>query len=162
VFISENQGQCIRCHNGPMFTDHGFHNIGSQVAGGGAAERGRADGVAAVLADKGNCLGRYSDAPEAACAELRFARRTGADLVGAFKTPTLRFLPSTGPYFHAGQKETLNQAIWHYRDRPTAAIGKSELVALTITDAEFAQIEAFLRTLDGPVRAPERFLRPPD
>lgn len=162
VFISENEGQCIRCHNGPMFTDHGFHNIGSQVAGGGTAERGRADGIAIALADTRNCLGRFSDAPRAACVELRFARRGGADLIGAFKTPTLRFLPRTGPYFHAGQKETLNQAIWHYRDRPTAGIGKSELVELTITDAEFAQLEAFLKTLDGPVRAPERFLRPPD
>ncbi|MEE8445978.1 MAG: cytochrome c peroxidase [Alphaproteobacteria bacterium] len=162
IFISANQGQCIRCHNGPMFTDHEFHNIGSQVPGAAPTERGRALGIAAALADEHNCLGRHSDAPDKACAELRFAKRRGAELEGAFKTPTLRFLPKTAPYMHAGQIETLNDVLWLYRDRPRATVGVTELEPLTMSDAGFRQIEAFLGTLDGPVRAPRRFLGPPD
>jgi len=162
IFISANRGQCIRCHNGPMFTDHQFHNIGTQTPGVEADERGRAAGIALALADPDNCLGPHSDAPAAACDELRFVKRHGAELLGAVKTPTLRFLPRTGPYMHVGEIDTLNDVMWHYRDRPRATVGVSELEPLTMGDAEFQQIEAFLRTLDGPVRAPPGFLRAPD
>ncbi len=151
VFISANQGQCIRCHNGPMFTNHQFHNIGSQISP-HRTERGRATAIDAVLADPSNCLGPLSDAPKEACKEIRFAKRTGPEMMGAFKTPTLRFLPRTGPYLHAGQIDTLNDVMWHYRDRPRAAVGTSELQPLTMGDAEFSQIEAFLRTLDSDPR----------
>lgn len=161
IFISANQAQCIRCHNGPMFTDRDFHNIGSQIQGADKMETGRAKGIVAALADRNNCLGRFSDAPEESCAELRFAKRRGAELMGAFKTPTLRFLPRTGPYFHAGQIDNLNDVLWHYRDKPIATVGTSELQDLTMGDAEFQQIEAFLGTLDGPINAPARFLKPP-
>jgi hypothetical protein len=33
---------------------------------------------------------------------------------------------------------------------------------LTMSDAQFRQIEDFLRTLDGPIRAPARFLKAPE
>jgi cytochrome c peroxidase len=161
IFISANQAQCIRCHNGPMFTDREFHNIGSQIQGADATEMGRAKGIIVALADRNNCLGRFSDAPEDACGELRFAKRQGAELMGAFKTPTLRFLPLTGPYFHAGQISNLNDVLWHYRDKPIATVGNSELQDLTMGDAEFQQIEAFLGTLNGPIKAPAHFLKPP-
>lgn len=161
AFIGENQGQCIRCHNGPMFSDHQFHNIGSQLQSAPAPELGRWQGLAAVLADAGNCLGVHSDAPAGACAGIRFAKPRGPDILGAFKTPTLRFLPRTAPYMHAGQIDTLSDVIWHYRDRPNPTVGESELQPLTMTDADFDNIEAFLRTLDGPIRAPARYLEAP-
>ena len=54
---------------------------------------------------------------------------------------------------HAGQLATLADVLRHYRDAPEAAIGHSELEPLDLTDAQLAQIEAFLRTLDEvPVR----------
>ena len=162
VFISDNQGQCIRCHNGPMFTDNHFHNIGSQVFGADADEQGRAEGIKSALVDATNCGGAFSDAPPKACAELRFAKRLGAELAGAFKTPTLRYLAKTAPYMHAGQFQTLGGVIWQYRDVPRATVGTTELTRLPMSDAQFRQIEDFLRTLDGPIRAPEKFLRPPE
>ncbi|MBF0279831.1 MAG: hypothetical protein HQM13_18680 [SAR324 cluster bacterium] len=169
VFISENQGQCIRCHNGPMFTDHHFHNIGSHLLGENESEQGRASGVLAALSDESNCQSRFSDVSgkhspgpgEAFCAELRFAKHEGKELIGAFKTPTLRFLSKTAPYMHAGQFQTLEDVIWQYRDVPPSAIGKTELQRLNMSGAEFAQIEDFLKTLDGPIRAPEKYLRAP-
>jgi cytochrome c peroxidase len=162
AFISDNQGQCLRCHNGPMFTDNHFHNIGSQEYGANENEQGRATGIILALADGSNCRSDFSDAPREGCAELEFAKRRGPELVGAFKTPSLRFLPKTAPYMHIGQYQSLEDVIWHYRDVPPATIGESELHSLSMSDAQFRQIEDFLRTLDGPIAAPEHFLRPPD
>lgn len=162
AFISENQGQCMRCHNGPMFTDNHFHNIGSQEFGADANERGRAAGIKLALADESNCRSPFNKSTRKDCAELRFAKRKGPDLIGAFKTPTLRFLTKTAPYMHVGQYTSLEDVIWHYRDVPPATIGESELRRLIMSDAQFRQIEDFLRTLDGPIAAPARYLRAPD
>jgi cytochrome c peroxidase len=165
VFISENQGQCIRCHNGPMFTDNQFHNIGSHIVGEKDSEQGRAVGVELALLDKTNCRSQFNDASKPgsapACAELRFAKRHAEELLGAFKTPTLRFLGKTAPYMHAGQFQTLEDAIWQYRDVPRAIVGKTELQRLTMTNSQFFQIEDFLATLNGPIRAPAKYLKPP-
>ena len=161
VFIADNLGQCVRCHNGPLFTNSHFHNIGADAPPLDTGDQGRLDGIRAVLADEFNCLGKISGAPATACAELRFARRHGEDLRGAFKTPGLRNVAQTAPYMHKGQLESLDDVMWHYRDRPHASIGETELESLTITGAGFAQLEAFLRTLDSPVAAPAKYLRPP-
>ena len=166
VFISDNQGQCIRCHNGPMFTDNHFHNIGSHIVGEDATEQGRATGIQLVLSDETNCHSKFNDVSiidrTATCSELQFARQNSKELLGAFKTPTLRYLAKTAPYMHAGQFSTLEDAIWLYRDVPHATVGQSELRALTMSDAQFRQIEDFLATLNGPIRAPEKYLKPPE
>lgn len=162
AFISENQGQCMRCHNGPMFTNNHFHNIGSQEFDANEHERGRAAGIELAMADDSNCRSAFNGSARQDCAELRFAKRNSPELVGAFKTPTLRFLPKTAPYMHIGQYTSLEDVIWHYRDVPPATIGKSELRRLIMSDAQFRQIEDFLRTLDGPIAAPARYLRPPE
>jgi len=160
AFIADNQGQCIRCHSGPMFTDFQFHNIGSHIVGDREGEQGRIAGLRKLLADPANCHGQFgNDADE--CAELTFAKRRGTELVGAFKTPTLRFVSRTAPYMHAGQFQTLEDAIWQYRDVPSATVGQTELRQLSLADAQFKQIEVFLRTLDGPIDAPAKYLRPP-
>ncbi len=162
VFIADNQGQCTRCHNGPLFTNNHFHNIGVDPVEHKADGRGRLDGIRSAAADEFNCLGIHSDAPEAACSELRFAKRDGTELLGGFKTPTLRNLSKTAPYMHAGQLETLDDVLWHYRETPRALVGQTELHTLTLTNSQFEQLKVFLLTLDGPVRAPAKFLRPPD
>jgi cytochrome c peroxidase len=52
VFIADNQGQCVRCHNGPMFTDNDFHNIGTQLSGDIQGEQGRIRGIKLAHADE--------------------------------------------------------------------------------------------------------------
>jgi cytochrome c peroxidase len=162
VFISDQLGRCIRCHNGPFFTNHHFHNIGVAEPARPNLEEGRIFGVEAALTDEFNCLGRYSDAPRQDCAELIFARRNSRELRGAFKVPTLRNLPKTAPYMRIGNRPRLDEVMWHYRTLPAARVGESELKDLPITSVEFEQLEAFLRTLEGPIDAPARYLRPPD
>jgi cytochrome c peroxidase len=159
LFVDGARTQCLRCHNGPLLTNHAFHDVASSRLG-SLPDLGRFAGLQAVLLDPFNCLGRYSDAPKEHCAELRFAdRRELATLSGAFKTPTLREVGRTAPYFHDGSLETLEDVVAHYR-RPPADPG-SELVRLELSEVEAAQIAAFLRTLSGGVAADTEWLQPP-
>jgi cytochrome c peroxidase len=81
---------------------------------------------------------------------------------GSFKTPTLRNVELTGPYFHNGSYGTLEQVIDFYNrggnvhrtsNGDTSAYGKNssnfdaDVMALGLTDAEKAALVAFLKTL---------------
>jgi cytochrome c peroxidase len=161
VFISDQLGRCLRCHKGPLFSDGQFHNIAVFGPAPAKGDEGRAAGVEITLADEFNCRGKYSDANPDECAALKSALQRGPELLGAFKTPTLRNLSKTAPYMHIGSRRSLNDVMWHYRTLPAARIGTTEIDSFTITGAEFDQLEAFLRTLDGTVDAPAEYLRPP-
>jgi cytochrome c peroxidase len=95
------------------------------------------------------------------CQELRFAVTEGDELVRAYKTPTLRNVAGRAPYMHAGQIPTLAAAVRHYNDAPRAPFGHSELKALRLSREERDQLEAFLRTLSGPLSAPTGYLARP-
>jgi cytochrome c peroxidase len=155
------QAQCINCHNGPLFTNNDFHNTGVPTAPGLPLDRGRATGVQALLSDEFNCLGRWSDADEADCAELRFLVSEGEQLEGAFKPSTLRNIAETAPYMHAGQFATLEEALQHYNQAPDSPTGHTELEPLNLTEGEIAQLVAFLRALSGGVNADPRWLQAP-
>jgi cytochrome c peroxidase len=162
IFITDQMGRCLRCHNGPLFTDEHFHNIGVSEPLRHDLEQGRLVGAEQVRADEFNCLSKYSDARPEQCGELIYERRNSPELLGAFKTPSLRNLPHTAPYMRIGNRQKIEDVLWHYRDIPDARIGTNELATFTITPAEFEQLEAFLRTLDGPLNAPLNYLRPPE
>ena len=104
LFIGE--AKCVACHNGPLLTNHEFHNTGILTISGQLPSMGRYDGIRSARIDPFNCLGEFSDAKDEECLELSFARDT-SDLVGAQKTPTLRNIKDTGPYMHGGQLKNL-------------------------------------------------------
>ena len=112
-----------------------------------------------VLNDEFNCLSQWSDAGDNDCAELRFVTSTGEQLEAAFKPPTLRNVAETGPYMHAGQYATLAEVLQHYNHPPLASVGHSELEPLGLTATELVQLEAFLRTLSGPLNVPPELLQ---
>jgi cytochrome c peroxidase len=124
-------------------------------------------GVAALAAVAWAPLARaedhrqYADAKPEECAELRFAAADGAELVRAFKTPSLRNVAERAPYMHAGQVATLADVVAHYSAAPRAPFGRSELRPLRLTRAEQLQLVAFLRTLSAPLAAPAGFLDAP-
>ncbi|MDJ0905678.1 MAG: cytochrome c peroxidase [Woeseiaceae bacterium] len=155
------KAQCTQCHNGPLLTNHEFHNTGLLSLPGEVPDKGRALGVRQVLADPFNCLGRFSDAPPDACAELEFAR-SGFEVLGAFRTPSLRNLENTQPYMHKGQMFTLAEVLDHYNDAPPAMIGHNEAKPLGLSRTELRQLEAFLETLAAPLATPEALLGPPE
>jgi cytochrome c peroxidase len=142
--LFEGKARCVLCHKGPLFTDQSFHNTGwgkSELYITQAHEGGRFDALPAGLKDP------------------RF--------IGAYRTPTLRNLPRTGPYFHDGAQPTLGQAIAYYDHAiwpgehldPELRDGvRPQSLHLEIIEAE--ALELFLRSLDGepvnPILIPKR------
>jgi cytochrome c peroxidase len=148
LFIGD--ANCTQCHNGPLLTNHEFHNTGVISFPGDVPDKARVAGVQEVLANEFNCLGPYSDDPARQCAELQFAR-TGIELIGAIKTPSLRNIDGTAPFMHKGQLATLAAVLNHYNEAPDAMIGHNEAKPLGLSRRELRQIEVFLLTLAAPV-----------
>jgi cytochrome c peroxidase len=142
------RGNCVTCHSGPRFTDDQFHNTGVPQPDGLPPDRGRATGLAKALADPFNCLGYFSDAPQAQCSKLRSASTDDRKLERAFKTPSLRGVATRPPYMHAGQVASLEAVLDHYATAPVPASGVSEIKPLALTVEERAALIAFLKTLD--------------
>lgn len=96
---------------------------------------------------KGNDIGRGAIFP------------TSVKLKYAFKTPTLRDVARRAPYMHDGSEPTLEAVINLYNrggvDRPSRA---EDIRPLHLTDAEKADLVAFLKTLTG---VPEPVTIPP-
>ena len=148
LFIGK--GECVRCHNGPRFSDGHFHNTGVPPVAGLPPDLGRETGVVKVSADPFNCLGKFRDGPDTACGELRFMIKAGPELKRAYKTPSLRGVATRPPYMHAGQIATLEDVIDHDAGAPASADGHSELNPLTLSERERKELVAFLKTLDEP------------
>jgi cytochrome c peroxidase len=159
LFIGK--ADCIKCHNGALFTNNDFHNTGVPAVPGLPEDLGRAQGAPDVLRDEFNCASTWSDAPQGGCPELEFLKSDGPELVRAYKPPSLRNVAERPPYMHAGQIATLRAVLRHYNAAPSAPSGHTELEPLGLSDRELGQLEAFLRTLSGPLEAPEGFLRAP-
>ncbi len=152
--------RCTECHNGPLFTNFEFHNTGLLPPAGELPDRGRIDGVREVLQDPFNCLGQYSDDPAHNCPELRYVR-TGPELIGATRTPSLRNLANTMPFQSKGQHATLSGVLEHYNRAPLAMIGHNEATELGLADWQLRQLEAFLGTLAAPIDAAPEWLKAP-
>lgn len=149
-------GRCILCHAGPNFTDQQFHNTGL-AQGGNTIDVGRAAGVLRVKSDPFNCLGGKipADASQESCRELPFLDSENQELIGAFKTPSLRQVALTAPYMHDGRFATLAAVLEHYDQLPDkAATGHREesLRPLDLTDEEKEALVAFLTALSGEIR----------
>jgi cytochrome c peroxidase len=156
VFIGN--GKCISCHLGPNFSDWKFHNIGVAQEGQNVfmTDDGREDGLALVVNDPFNCASAYSDRPDKdGCAvnSIDLDPNATADFAGAFKTPGLRSVSQTAPYFHTGGEESLDDVVDHYDEGGDGDgfLGHVDpnIVPLHLTDEEKSALVAFLKTLDG-------------
>lgn len=72
LHLFRTKAGCANCHNGPLFTDQKFHNVGLSFYGRRLQDLGRYE---------------FTQAP---------------DDVGAFRTPSLRNVSRTGPWMHNG------------------------------------------------------------
>ncbi len=92
IFSRSFKADCIRCHVPPLFTDASFHNIGV------GSDKPMPDlGRGKILEDAAKAKGTTD--PEA------------EKLKGAFKTPSLRSVVESGPYFHDGRAAKLEDAV---------------------------------------------------
>ena len=148
LFIGK--ANCTQCHSGPLLTSNEFHNTGVPPRPQLAVDHGRLTGATAVLTDEFNCRSQWSDA-RTRCSELEFMVTGDHTLDRAYKVPSLRNVAERAPYMDAGQFATLAEVLDHYNRAPAAATGHSELRPLRLKPAELRQLEAFLRTLSGPV-----------
>ncbi|MEP7134342.1 MAG: cytochrome c peroxidase [Chloroflexota bacterium] len=160
LFIGE--AHCTNCHNGPLFTNNDFHNTGIPAIKDLPDDVGRFKGADQVLADEFNCLSIYSDAQPEQCAELNFLVVEDNDLIRQFKPPSLRNVANRGPYMDAGQFATLEEVLHHYNTAPEAPAGHSELEPLNLSDKQIEQIIAFLKSLDSPINADDKWLTVPN
>ncbi|MFI5301633.1 MAG: cytochrome-c peroxidase [Polyangiales bacterium] len=96
---------CVDCHSNGMFTDQAFHNLGMPSIG-AVVDRGRADGLVVLAANRFNSQGQYWDGPRPPPPPAP----TDAD-VGAFRTPSLRNVSVTAPYAHDGRFASLREVI---------------------------------------------------
>jgi cytochrome c peroxidase len=160
LFIGK--AKCTQCHNGPLFTNNEFHNTGVPAVKTLPVDDGRLTGAALVLKDEFNCRSRWSDA-RASCAELEYLVTNDHALERAYKVPTLRNVAERAPFMDAGQFATLAEVLDHYNRAPKATAGHTELTPLRMNRDELRQLEAFLKTLSGPVivnRQPPQTLEP--
>jgi cytochrome c peroxidase len=165
---------CAECHAGHMFTDSGFHNIGAPQTGEhvNPTDEGRATGVVAFsgsLFNRGNTDFSDDTTDTAYVAALK-ATAPPNDLMGLFKTPTLRNVSRTAPYMHDGAYHTLWDVVNHYNfggETGNYAGQKDPAIApLMLSDTDLSDIVEFLRALeDGPALPsatfPEGLAMPP-
>ena len=159
LFIGK--GACTQCHNGPLLTNNEFHNIGLSLSKNSEIEKGRILGAITVVRSEFNCFGIHSDADKNECSELDFIKLAGEDLLGGFKTPTLRNLNMTAPYMHDGQFATLNNVLKHYNKAPKATVGKSDILPLEMTTKELDQLKLFLLALSSKIDTDPKYLMKP-
>jgi cytochrome c peroxidase len=122
IFRDPGKGNCMVCHRPPNFTDDGFHNIGLPSFG-----------------KKHPDLGRFGQVP--------------VDMTrGAFKTPSLRNVAQTAPYFHDGSAKTLMDVIDHYT---TGGVVKANLspnmIKPNLSTQDKKDLVAFLKALTGEI-----------
>lgn len=161
--------RCASCHNGPLFTNHEFHNIGAPEADPARVDLGRHTGVRQLQASTFSCLSRWSDADPSQCEEMRFLKTEGPELVGAFKTPSLRNVAVTAPYMHAGQFATLEAVLAHYNAPKPPFFDPAQhpnrphfdILPLQLAEAQIRQLIAFLGTLTSPLPTDDRWWSAP-
>lgn len=151
---------CAQCHYGPRLTDDAFHVVrfptGRQDS---APDRGRVDGIDPLVKGEFNAASQYSDSRSAGdwLPWLAERKREGEQqMLGAFKTPSLRGVSSTGPYGHGGSLPTLADVVKTYSTggldpSDPRTVGSSEPWVSNFADHHRAPLEAFLRVLSAPI-----------
>lgn len=150
LFIN-NKSQCLNCHNSPLFTNFGFHNIGTGMDENGIMDFGRMLGSQAALLSEFNCRSEYNDDQSGNCPELDYLNQDGHShsTRGAFKVPTLRGINLTAPYMHDGRFSTLEEVMDFYIEPPAiSGTMRHELPALShLNENDRQNLLAFLRAL---------------
>ncbi len=170
--IFTGRGNCSLCHRGALLSDQQFHNIG---LGDTPRQRdlpiqswledvaGRAKGQFDVRQSEFNCQSRVwqnagdlnATRQSESCREQEFLDLESFESVGAFKTPPLRNVAMTAPYFHDGRAATLDEVLQHYdqlKAEPVIGHREESLRPLDLSAEEKAALKAFLESLTSPAR----------
>jgi cytochrome c peroxidase len=110
--------KCNNCHDGILFTDQQYHNIGIGM-----------------------------DQPEPDVGRFKVSNRP--EDTGAFKTPTLRDIAKSAPYFHDGSAKTLEEAVDTMLGggKPNQYLDKKNLKPQRVLPEQREDLLNFLRSL---------------
>lgn len=149
------KANCARCHklenDHALFTDSLFHNTGiGYRAVTQKSESYKVELAPGVVVDVAS---RYVDVISGPVPNDigRFAVTLDERDRWAYRTATLRSVSRTAPYMHDGSIATLGRVIEYYNDggfRDDPALDPL-IERLGLTETERADLEAFLRALDG-------------
>jgi cytochrome c peroxidase len=113
-----------------LFTDQQYHNVGIGM-----------------------------DAPPDKVDKGRFVKTNNEADTGAFKTPTLRDVAKSAPYFHDGSVATLEEAVdlMAGGGKPNKYLDKKNLQPAKLTPQQKSELIAFLKSLsvDCKLREPK-------
>jgi hypothetical protein len=161
--IFTGRGQCTECHSGPELTQA---SVGASVRG-GPGPGGPGPGVPGPggPGGPGVDIGFFRTGVRPAVEDiglggtddfgnpfsLAVSRNPNAQpaVNGVFKTPSLRNVEITGPYFHNGGQATLEQVVDFYSrggDFPQPAVGRG-IRRLNLSQTDRAALVAFLKAL---------------
>lgn len=148
---------CAQCHYGPRLTDDAYHVVGFATGrADGVPDCGAVDGFALLGSSPFSRAGSYSDSVPLTVRRPSFSASSLSSLSsmrGAFRTPTLRGLPTTAPYGHGGTLATIEEVVAFYgRVGPAASeaarsVGTVAPLFPLFDVATGAQLSTFLRVL---------------
>lgn len=158
--VFRGRGRCSRCHTFseamPFFTDFQYHNTGV------AMNDPRFDKLSRIAFDVVDTeQGREvidSLAQQPGGEELGRVRFSYVVFdIGAFRTPTLRNIALTAPYFHDGSARSLAEVVRFYNEGGKQNVAREwDLAPLALTEAEERDLIAFLESLTGKLTGESR------
>jgi cytochrome c peroxidase len=155
--LFNTRGRCNKCHaltedklDVTNFTDNDFHNIGIGIIRHNIVALAR---QADQLVNSGNPAAIDNAAIQTDMSALgRFLISKKEPDIASFKTPNLRNVLVTGPYFHDGSQETLWDVMDHYNkgDGLQNPYLDEDIQPLALTEADIDDLVAFLASLTSP------------
>ncbi|MEZ8012655.1 MULTISPECIES: cytochrome-c peroxidase [Vibrio] len=153
--LFEGKANCIACHNGALASDQKFYNIGVPPS-----PWWNDDGLAQItfrfeLYSKGVTEEMYRTTKADPGAYFRAKRK---EMLGKFRTPSLRYTKYTAPYMHNGTIPTLEAVIDFYDRGGVADDGrttgypqtKSALIQpLGLTEQDKKNLLSFIEAFSG-------------
>lgn len=151
--IFRGKGRCTRCHSfseqRPFFTDFAYHNTGVS-ANHPAFDKLARQAAAAVETDQAKTTIDRLATQEGGRELGRILASYQLFDLGAYRTPSLRNVALTAPYFHDGSAKTLADVVKFYNAGGRTNINlEEELHALGLSDDEQRDLIAFLESLTG-------------
>ena len=148
--LFEGKANCIECHNGALFSDQKFYNLGVP-----RAEIWNESGLAQITFRfenyaKGVTQKMYREIKDDA--GFYFRTKQVSDK-GKFRTPSLRYTVYTAPYMHNGTFYDLQEVVEFYNEGGGTnefSATKTDLIKpLNLNEDEITDLVAFLESLSG-------------
>jgi cytochrome c peroxidase len=156
--LFNTQARCNKCHaltdsqrDVTVFTDNDFHNIGIGIIRHNVVALAR---QAEQLIKSGDTAGIDRAAIQTDMSALgRFLITKKEKDTASFKTPDIRNVLVTGPYFHDGSQATLWDVIDHYNkgDGLQNPYLDEDIQPLALTDTDIDDLVAFMASLTSAI-----------